>query len=148
MQRVLVASGLAMVFAVAEPVAARAAATTINVDLLDPSTSAGISGMQMKSDHPVVGAGPVRFHVVNRSRSVVHEMIVVALTNPDEALPYDAKAGRIPEKKIHHLGEVPELKPGKSGDLQLTLKPGSYMLLCNQPGHYEAGMKTSLTVTP
>jgi uncharacterized cupredoxin-like copper-binding protein len=148
MNRVLIASAFVALLAVAAPAAGWAAPTTVNVELVDPTTGAGVSGMNLQSDHPTVAAGPVRFHVVNKSRSVVHEMIVVAVTNPDEALPYDANAGRVIEKKIRHLGEVSDLKPGKSGNLQLTLKPGSYMLICNQPGHFEAGMKTSLTVTP
>jgi len=44
-------------------------------------------------------------------------------------------------------GEVPELDPGKSGTLSVSLQPGTYLLLCNQPGHYEAGMWTVFTVT-
>jgi uncharacterized cupredoxin-like copper-binding protein len=28
----------------------------------------------------------------------------------------------------------------------LNLKAGTYLLLCNQPGHYKAGMSTKLVV--
>jgi uncharacterized cupredoxin-like copper-binding protein len=147
MRPAFLVAGVATLFSVLGPSAARAD-TVVNIELTDPSTAAGISGMEMKDDHPTVPQGPVLFHVVNRSRSVLHEMIVVALTSPDEKLPYDPKAGRVVESKIHHLGEVSDLKPGKSGTLHLVLKPGTYLLMCNQPGHYEAGMKTQLTVTP
>lgn len=148
MRHLLAACTFVALLAVVGSPATWAAPTTINVELSDPSSAAGIDGMEMKSDHATVKAGLVRFHVVNKSRSVVHEMIVVALTSPGETLPYNPNAGRVLEKKIHHLGEVSDVPPGKSGNLQLTLKSGSYILICNQPGHYEAGMKTPLTVTP
>ena len=32
--------------------------------------------------------------------------------------------------------------------LDARLTPGSYLLICNVPGHYAAGMVTPLTVTP
>jgi uncharacterized cupredoxin-like copper-binding protein len=75
-------------------------------------------------------------------------MILVQLDRADQALPYDATENKVIEEKIHVLGEVPELDPGKSGSLKLTLAPGTYALLCNQPGHFHAGMMTVLTVTP
>jgi uncharacterized cupredoxin-like copper-binding protein len=31
--------------------------------------------------------------------------------------------------------------------LTLRLKPGKYLLLCNEAGHYKAGMVTVFTVT-
>jgi uncharacterized cupredoxin-like copper-binding protein len=51
------------------------------------------------------------------------------------------------ETQLKSLGEVEELKPGKSGKLTLNLKPGSYLLMYNQPGHWHAGMWTKFTVT-
>jgi len=32
------------------------------------------------------------------------------------------------------------------GKLTLNLKAGTYLLLCNQPGHYKSGMSTKLVV--
>jgi uncharacterized cupredoxin-like copper-binding protein len=46
------------------------------------------------------------------------------------------------------LGEVEELQPGESGQLTLNLKLGSYLLICNKPGHLHAGMWSKFTVTP
>ena len=37
------------------------------------------------------------------------------------------------------VGEVGELKPGQTKKLVLKLNKGHYALLCNLPGHYEAG---------
>lgn len=40
------------------------------------------------------------------------------------------------------------LEPGKSGELTYTFdKAGEILIGCHQPGHYEAGMKSVVTVT-
>ena len=70
------------------------------------------------------------------------------ISSDDPALPYDAKEDKVVEESIHSLGEVSEIKPGGHGTLALQLKPGSYLLLCNQPGHYHAGMYSTLAVIP
>ena len=46
------------------------------------------------------------------------------------------------------LGEIADLAPGKTGELTLNLGPGTYMLLCDEPGHYKDGMAAKLVVAP
>ena len=75
-------------------------------------------------------------------------MIVVALKSKDEKLPYDTKKDAVDEAKIKDLGEASNLAIGANKTLTLTLKPGLYRLICNQPGHYKGGMRADLTVTP
>lgn len=41
---------------------------------------------------------------------------------------------------------TPELAPGGQHELTLLLPAGQYLLLCNLPAHYEAGMRTEFTV--
>ncbi|MBI4639174.1 MAG: hypothetical protein HY731_00665 [Candidatus Tectomicrobia bacterium] len=41
---------------------------------------------------------------------------------------------------------IPLIAPGKSEKLRVTLKPGEYRLMCNLPGHKEAGMVGMLKV--
>ena len=69
-------------------------------------------------------------------------MIVVRVARPNSSLPYDQKANRVIESKIRDLGEASDLEPGQKKTLRLVLKPGDYLLVCNQPGHYKSGMKT------
>lgn len=38
------------------------------------------------------------------------------------------------------------IQPGQTKTLQTTLQPGTYNILCDIPGHSEAGMKTTVTV--
>jgi uncharacterized cupredoxin-like copper-binding protein len=94
-----------------------------------------------------VKAGRVTIHATNESRILVHESIVVLTPANGAPLPYDDKEGRVIEKQIKALGEVSDLPPGRSGSLTVRLVPGNYLLICNQPNHYKAGMWTKLTVT-
>jgi len=94
-----------------------------------------------------VAAGEVVFTVRNVSNNTVHEMIVAATSLAPDQLPYQARSNRVEEKKLRSLGEVSDLRPGASGHLTLRMKPGTYVLLCNEPGHYKAGMVTVFSVT-
>ena len=91
-------------------------------------------------------SGSVTFNVRNASKTFVHEMLVVKLADTTTPLTYDEATLKLNEDKLGSLGEVSELDPGKSGALTLDLTPGTYALLCNQPGHYAAGMWTVLTI--
>ncbi len=119
----------------------------VHVDLMDPSTNSSIKAMTIKTDAKDVRAGRVIFQVSNDSKGLVHEMIVVSVANRLAPLPYDRADNRVDEAKINDLGEAPDLKPGEKKTLQLTLKPGNYILMCNQPNHYKSGMETRLVVT-
>jgi uncharacterized cupredoxin-like copper-binding protein len=103
--------------------------------------------MEMTATPDNVKAGHVTIHANNQSKGLVHEVIVVRPKANGGDLPYDGRTGQVIEKQITHLGEVSDLSPGKSGSLTLRLRPGAYLLICNQPNHYKAGMWTKLTVT-
>jgi uncharacterized cupredoxin-like copper-binding protein len=120
---------------------------TVNVTLEDTSEGSNLSGMRMTATPDSVKAGRVMIHATNKSRILVHESIVVLSPASGATLPYDDKEGRVIEKQIKALGEVSDLPPGKSGSLTVRLVPGNYLLICNQPNHYKAGMWTKLTVT-
>jgi uncharacterized cupredoxin-like copper-binding protein len=123
-----------------------AAATVVNVLLEDSSSDPAMGNMRMSLDHPTVTAGRVTFRATNRSKNLIHEVIVVRIDPKKQALPYDEKKGVVIEKQVQHLGEISDLKPGAAGAITLGLKPGSYVLICNQPGHYKAGMVANLLV--
>ena len=120
---------------------------TVNVTLEDASGGGNLSGMKMTATPDSVTAGRVTIHAVNKSQALVHEVIVVLPPANGAPLPYDDKEGRVIEKRIKDLGEVSDLPSGKSGSLTVRLVPGNYLLICNQPNHYKAGMRTKLTVT-
>jgi uncharacterized cupredoxin-like copper-binding protein len=149
-----------LVMAIAAAGPSQAAGTVVNVALWDKGadvTQATNLGLGMGGDMSkatmgisatpdTVKPGMVTFEVLNTSKDTIHEMIVAKLADPKKPLPYIANEERVDEDKEGDLGEVSELDPGKSGALRLELKPGTYILYCNVPGHYVAGMWTTVTV--
>jgi uncharacterized cupredoxin-like copper-binding protein len=108
-------------------------------------TKASMSIMAMPA---TIESGPITFEVTNASKDLVHEMLVVPVGTDPAQLPYDASNEAVNEDTAGSLGEVEERDPGATGALTLDLKPGQYILFCNVPGHYTAGMWTTLTVEP
>ena len=122
-------------------------AQTVVIKLQDASIDPSIAHMRIVVDHDALKAGRVTFRAENQSKSLVHEVVIVRDDGVKE-LPFDAKHDRVIESRVRRLGEIADLPPGKAGKLTLGLKPGTYILFCNQPGHYKDGMVAKLTVTP
>lgn len=104
--------------------------------------------MSIRTDKLSVKTGTVTFDVTNWSRSVLHEMLVVSVDNPAAPLPYDYVKAIVPKEQVKVLGEVADLQPNMSKELEVNLMPGSYLLICNLPGHFGAGMATQFNVLP
>ena len=98
------------------------------------------------SQNPV-HAGPVLFRVKNHSPNSVHEFLVLRTDLDPSALPMEEDGVKVDESKLSGIKELGDLEPGKSGQMEMTLSPGHYVLFCNQPGHFRAGMFATLTVT-
>lgn len=140
--------------AMAEPV--------INVTLIDKmgssSTDVPKLGMGMDGDMSMakmgvsanpnkVRRGAVTFKVTNLASQMIHEVIVARVPEGIEKLPYGETSQRADQDGLQTYGSVNEIDPHKSASLTLELKPGKYMLYCNLPGHYMAGMWTLIDVT-
>ena len=152
---------IAVAFAAASSVAAHSD-SFVKVSLLDKGGEMDLSrsmglGMGMKADMKMaimsieidqksVPAGKVTFEVTNASKETIHEMLVAPVADESSILPFVENENRADEEKTGDLGEVSELEPEKSGDLTVEMKPGLYILYCNVPGHYMAGMCTTLKV--
>ena len=141
------ACGLVPVLCVILALASARADGIVNVTLQDATDGQDVSGMKITATPDSVKAGRVTIHANNQSKGLVHEVIVVVPKTTGGNLPYNGRTGQVIEEQITHLGEVSDLSPGKSASLTLRLEPGDYLLICNQPNHYKAGMWTKLTVT-
>ncbi len=159
-KRYFVPLASALLFAVLATAAP--AATVVSVDLWDkgadmdmakglaygtPGLDLSKATMGIKVDPASAPAGDVTFNVTNSSKDTIHEMIVMYLADPGKPLPYIENESRVDEDKAGDKGEVSELDPGKSGSLTVHLDPGKYLLICNVPGHYAAGMWAEFEVT-
>jgi uncharacterized cupredoxin-like copper-binding protein len=111
-----------------------------------PAFAAGGSLNEHLENFKIVGPSRVKASVVTfkvaNTAAIRHEMVVIRTTT--KASQITIRNGRASE--AGHVGEV-ELKAGTSGTLELNLKPGHYVLLCNVGHHYQRGMYKDLTVT-
>lgn len=93
-----------------------------------------------------IASGQVTFTVTN-SGTMEHEFVVLKTDLAPNALPLQPDATAIEDNTdVHHMDELASLQPGETKTLTLKLTPGEYVLLCNFPGHYLAGMYASFNV--
>ena len=83
---------------------------------------------------------PVKFEITNKGKED-HEFVVEKADHANK--PLTAEVGGKTIKS-----EIEDIAPGKTVTLEWTFaEPGSYQVACHIEGHFEAGMKTTFTVT-
>jgi uncharacterized cupredoxin-like copper-binding protein len=102
------------------------------------TVTANLGEMWVRPNASSISAGKVTF-VAHNTGQLVHELMV-------ERTPLKMEGPGRPNEKAA-IGMIPDLKPGASGRMTLKLKPGTYELFCNVPGHYAAGQHTTFRVT-
>jgi uncharacterized cupredoxin-like copper-binding protein len=132
---------LPLVLGLTAPVLA-ATPTIVTVEMTNQKDGAQV----MRLDRAEVPAGKVSFKVKNTSPDLVHEFLVVPTELTPDRLPMAEDGSRVDEKRLKGIKELGDLKPGKSGVLTLALRPGHYVVFCNEPGHFQGGMHAELTV--
>lgn len=87
---------------------------------------------------PTIRAGKVTFIASNVGR-LPHELMV-------ERMPMKFDAPMQPDEAAAQ-GMIDDMSPGHHGRMTMRLRPGTYMLFCNAPGHYAAGQHITFNVT-
>jgi uncharacterized cupredoxin-like copper-binding protein len=109
--------------------------------------------MRLEANRRTVPPGTVSFRVANVG-SLVHELVVLPLEPGASAGDRTVGADNRVEEN-GSLGEASQscgsgpgdgIDPGAIGWVTLNLPAGNYELVCNLPGHYVAGMYTTLQV--
>jgi uncharacterized cupredoxin-like copper-binding protein len=93
-------------------------------------------------------AGEMTFEITNAGPSV-HEFVVLSTDLASGALPTD-DTGSVDEAGapgITLVDEVEDIAAEATPSLTVQLDPGSYVMICNLPGHYGQGMHASFTVS-
>lgn len=90
-------------------------------------------------------AGSVTFTVTNEG-TIGHEFLVVKTDIPDGEIPLDGDHFPEDAEGIEVIDEIGEYPVETTETLTVDLEAGTYQLVCNLPGHYEAGMHTVFTV--
>ncbi len=90
--------------------------------------------------------GSISFEVNNEGPST-HEFVVFATDLAPDALPVGSD-GNVDEEGegVTHIDEIEDIGSGCQAALTLDLDAGNYVLICNLPGHYAAGMHAAFTV--
>jgi uncharacterized cupredoxin-like copper-binding protein len=101
-------------------------------------------------DKSTAEAGPVTFEVKNDGPST-HEFVVFKSDLAPDALPTKDENGvQIVDEEgegVTAVDEIEDIEKGTTKTLKVDLAAGHYVIICNLPAHYVAGMHTELTVT-
>ena len=112
-----------------------AQAATVQVTLQEFSVTANPSSAP---------AGDVDF-VASNAGSVNHELVIIRTDLAPDALP--VVGSQVDESAVQVIDEIPPFAPGTQQTASTNLATGAYVLICNVPTHYQAGMRTGFTVT-
>jgi len=101
----------------------------------------------IRATPPTVKGGLVDFTVANAGPSA-HEFLIFRADQAPDALPTGSD-GRVDESsdqitKVFDSGD--NIAANGSKVFHAALTPGTYVLVCNLPGHYKAGMHEAFTV--
>ena len=73
-----------------------------------------------------------------------HELVLFKSEMDPAKLPTEAN-GEVDEEKMDEVaeegGEIPDVEAGETKSEEFELTPGKYVMFCNLPGHYAAGLR-------
>ena len=93
---------------------------------------------------PSIAAGEVTFEMINEG-AVVHDIWVLRTAHAYDALPVQSGVA-VTGGDVEVVEKVLETASGTTVSLTASLVPGSYVLICNIPAHYELGMRAPFTI--
>jgi len=115
------------------------------------SDAAGVAATEkdfaIALDPGTASAGDVTFSIANDGPST-HEFVVFRTDLEEDELPLVKDGSAVDEEGegVTHVDEVEDIAACSGATLTVKLDPGSYVVLCNIPGHYGLGMHATLTV--
>jgi uncharacterized cupredoxin-like copper-binding protein len=141
----------------AQPTAADTSAPTAAATPADSGGPIGIpaSGTAVYTSEWSVGlptsllTGQANLAITNIG-TIPHEMLVFRSDLKPSAYPVDSKGAIIEDGPgITLVSRGGPIQPGKTENRVVDLtQPGTYLFVCNLPGHFKAGMYRVVTVTP
>lgn len=107
--------------------------------------SGDLSEWSIDVDQNRASVGDVTFRIKN-SGTIDHEFVVVKTDIPAGAIPVEGGLFAEDQEGVEVIDEIPPFATGRTEELTVTLDAGKYQLVCNLPGHYQAGMHTDFVV--
>jgi uncharacterized cupredoxin-like copper-binding protein len=109
----------------------------------DPETTLDIAMTEFKfaPAKPELAHGKVEITATNKGKTE-HELVLLKTDTDPSKLAKDGD--EVSEEGS--IGEIADVPAGESASQTFDLGPGKYAMVCNLPGHYDAGMYGTLTV--
>jgi uncharacterized cupredoxin-like copper-binding protein len=87
-------------------------------------------------------------YMLHNAGSLVHEVLVFRPSLARDALPVDADGNLLEDAPgMNKISDGDNINPGQTQARTIDLtEPGTYLFVCNLPGHYKNGMYTWVTV--
>jgi len=109
----------------------------------------GMSDYAFSPSDTTTKAGTVKISTPNQGQ-LPHELVLLKTDQSPNSLP-TLSNGEVDEegleaKGVESPGEIEDVNPGATKSASLKLTPGTYVMICNLPGHYKQGMYGTLTV--
>jgi uncharacterized cupredoxin-like copper-binding protein len=111
----------------------------------DKTLAVTLDEYTVKLDSTSVSPAKVTFRVTNSGKEK-HEFVILRTDIQGSKLPTEGDKVKEEAEGIEHVDEIDGLAPGEHKDLTVDLKAGTYLLICNYPGHVHGGMVTTLMV--
>jgi uncharacterized cupredoxin-like copper-binding protein len=110
------------------------------------TSSGGVSATEKDFEIDVASStapvGSVTFNISNEGPST-HEFVIIKTDDAPDALP--TKNGEVNEDGLNVVDEQEDIAPSTTATITTNLDAGSYVIICNVPGHYQLGMHTAFT---
>jgi uncharacterized cupredoxin-like copper-binding protein len=112
----------------------------------DGGVAVTLADFTITADPDSASAGEVTFDVTNDAEQT-HEFVVFQTDLAPDQLPTD-EGGDVDEagEGVALVDEIEDIEGGSTQSLTVNLDAGSYVLICNLPGHYGQGMLAGFTV--
>lgn len=119
----------------------------VTVGATPDAVTVGLTEFKITPGATELPKGPVTFTITN-SGATQHELLVFHTDLTPDRFPLDPD-GTIQEDAagMNKVSDGDNIDPGKGQTRSVDLsQPGTYVLVCNLPGHFKAGMYTTITV--
>lgn len=124
-----------------------ALATTGSRTAAAPANKINVGLKEFNIEVPTtVAPGKYSFHIANDGKAE-HEFLVFRSDLAPSAYPLDGTDINEDGPGINKISDGDNIKPGASQTRTIDLtQPGTYLFVCNLPGHFHAGMFEQVTV--
>jgi uncharacterized cupredoxin-like copper-binding protein len=112
-----------------------------------PTVAVSLAEWSVTPNPATIAGGPVNFDVTNDG-TAVHNLQVIATELPPDGLPLTG-SDAVDTDQVDDVAGIQRVEVGTTVTVPVQqLAPGSYVLICNVPGHYVQGMYVAFQVTP